>query len=117
MPYIDGYVAPVPKANRQKYTSMASDIAAVFKENGALKVVECWGDDVPHGKQTDFYMAVKCTEDETMVFSWIWWPDKATRDTGMAKAMTDPRMQPGASDAPFDGKRMIFGGFEVLVDA
>jgi uncharacterized protein YbaA (DUF1428 family) len=115
MPYIDGYVVPVPRANREAYKRMAAIVAPVFKENGALKVVECWGDDVPHGKQTDFYRAVQCTEDETMVFSWIAWPDKAARDAGMAKAMADPRMSAGG-DAPFDGKRMIFGGFEVLLE-
>lgn len=117
MTYIDGYVAPVPKANREAYLRSAETIAPLFKECGALSVVETWGDDVPRGKVTDFYMAVKCNDDETMVFSWITWPDKATRDAGMAKAMADPRMQPGASPAPFDGKRMIFGGFEVLLEA
>ena len=117
MPYVDGYVAPVPKANRDKYKMMAAEIAPLFKQCGALKVVECWGDDVPHGKQTDFYRAVQCGEDESVVFSWIWWPDKATRDAGMAKAMADPRMQPGSAPPVFDGKRMIFGGFDVLLEA
>ena len=117
MAYIDGYIVPVTKANRDLYLEAARTIAPLFKECGALKVVETWGDDVPKGKTTDFYMAVKCTEDENVVFSWIVWPDKATRDAGMAKAMADPRMQPGASPMPFDGKRMIFGGFEVLMEA
>ncbi len=117
MAYIDGYVIPVLKSNRAAYLEAAQTAAPIFKEHGALKVVETWGDDVPRGKETDFYMAVKCAEDETMVFSWIIWPDKAARDAGMAKAMADPRMQPGASPMPFDGKRMIFGGFEVLMEA
>lgn len=116
MAYIDGYIIPVPRANREAYRKAAATIAPLFKECGALKVVETWGDDVPRGKLTDFFMAVKCADDENVVFSWIVWPDKATRDTGMAKAMQDPRMQPGADAPPFDGKRMIFGGFEVLLD-
>ena len=116
MPYIDGYVSPVPKANRDAYKREAEKIAQLFKECGALKVVETWGDDVPKGKVTDFYMAVKCNDDENVVFSWIVWPDKATRDAGMAKAMQDPRMQPGPNPV-FDGKRMIFGGFEVMLEA
>lgn len=117
MAYVDGYIIPVPKANRAAYLAAATAMAPLFKQHGALKVVETWGDDVPRGKQTDFYRAVQCADDETMVFSWIVWPDKATRDSGMAKAMQDPRMQPGAEPAPFDGKRMIFGGFEVLLEA
>jgi uncharacterized protein YbaA (DUF1428 family) len=116
MAYIDGYIVPVPKANRESYRQMATTVAPVFKEAGALKVVETWGDDVPKGKTTDFYMAVKCGEDENVVFSWITWPDKATRDAGMAKAMADPRMQSSGGSDVFDGKRMIFGGFEVLLD-
>jgi uncharacterized protein YbaA (DUF1428 family) len=117
MTYIDGYVIPVVNANRGAYLEAARTIAPLFRECGALKVVETWGNDVPRGKATDFYMAVKCTDDENVVFSWIVWPDKATRDAGMAKAMADPRMQPGASAPVFDGKRMIFGGFEVLLEA
>jgi uncharacterized protein YbaA (DUF1428 family) len=116
MTYIDGYVIPVPRANREAYKQAAESMAPVFKQHGALKVVETWGDDIPKGKNTDFYMAVKCSDDETVVFSWIVWRDKAARDAGMAKAMADPRMHPGASPAPFDGKRMIFGGFEVLLE-
>ncbi len=88
--------------------------APIFKEHGAQSVVECWADDVPRGQHTDFFMAVKCTEDETVVFSWIIWPDKATRDAGQAKVIADPRMP---ADVPFDGKRLIFGGFEAIVTA
>ena len=117
MAYVDGYVIAVPKTNREAYRKLATEVAPVFKECGALKVVETWGDDVPRGKQTDFYMAVKCTDDENVVFSWITWPDKATRDAGMAKAMQDPRMQNSGGNTVFDGARMIFGGFEVLLDA
>jgi uncharacterized protein YbaA (DUF1428 family) len=116
MAYIDGYVIPVSRANREAYEKLAREVAPVFKECGALKVVETWGDDVPRGKQTDFYMAVKCKDDENVVFSWITWPDKATRDAGMAKAMADPRMNPDKATLPFDGARMILGGFEILLD-
>ena len=88
----------------------------VFKEYGALKVVECWGDDVPDGKVTSFPMAVQKKDDETVVFSWIVWPSRETRDAGMKKMMEDPRMQPDSNPMPFDGKRLIYGGFNVLVD-
>ena len=117
MPYIDGFVIPVAKANRDAYRKVAEQAAPVFKEHGALKVVECWGDDIPPGKVTSFPLAVKCGEDETVVFSWIVWPSKAARDAGNAKVMADPRMQPGAMPMPFDGKRLIFGGFEVMLEA
>lgn len=114
--YVDGYVLAVPTENKEAYKKIALVAAAVFKENGALKVVECWGDDVPEGKLTSFPMAVKCEPNETVVFSWIIWPTREIRNQGMEKAMVDHRMQPGAMPMPFDGKRMIFGGFEMLVD-
>jgi uncharacterized protein YbaA (DUF1428 family) len=117
MPYVDGYVIPVPKANRDAYRRLAELAAPIFKEHGALKVVECWGDDISPGKLNSFPLAVKCSEDETVVFSWIVWPSKAARDAGNAKVMADPRMQPGATLMPFDVKRMIFGGFEVMLEA
>ena len=93
------------------------EAAAVFKQHGALRVVECWGDDVPEGKITSFPMAVKRKDDETVVFSWITWPSKQVRDEGMKKVMADPRTQPDRNPMPFDGKRLIYGGFEVLLDA
>ncbi len=114
MPYVDGFVVPVPKANREAYVKLAEQAAAVLKEYGALKVVECWGDDVPEGKITSFPMAVKRQEDETIVFSWIIWPSRAVRDEGARKVMADPRMQPGNT---YDGKRMIYGGFEVILES
>jgi uncharacterized protein YbaA (DUF1428 family) len=117
MTYVDGFVAAVPTANREKFRKHAADAAPVFKEHGALKVVECWGDDVPDGKVTSFPMAVKCEPGETVVFSWIIWPSREVRDAGMAKVMADPRLQPEANPMPFDGKRMIYGGFEVVVEA
>jgi uncharacterized protein YbaA (DUF1428 family) len=117
MPYIDGFVVAVPTANRETYRKFAEQAGAVFKEHGAERLVECWGDDVPQGKVTSFPMAVKCNDDETVVFSWITWPSRQVRDEGMKKVMADPRMQPDRMPMPFDGKRLIYGGFEVLVDA
>lgn len=116
MTYVDGFVAAVPTANREAFRRHAAEAAPVFKEYGALKVVECWGDDVPNGEVTSFPMAVKCKDDETVVFSWIVWPSKEVRDAGMAKVMADPRLQPETNPMPFDGKRMIYGGFEPIVD-
>jgi len=110
-------VAAVPTANRQAFRKHAEDAAAVFKEHGAVKVVECWGDDVPEGEVTSFPMAVKRKNDETVVFSWIVWPSRRVRDEAMKKVMADPRLQPAVNPMPFDGKRMIYGGFEVIVDA
>jgi uncharacterized protein YbaA (DUF1428 family) len=117
MNYVDGFVAAVPTANRDKFLRHAQDAAVIFKEHGALQVVECWGDDVPEGKLTSFPMAVQRKDDETVIFSWITWPSRAVRDAGMAKVMADPRMQPDKNPMPFDGKRVIFGGFQVIVEA
>jgi uncharacterized protein YbaA (DUF1428 family) len=117
MTYVDGYIVAVPTDKREAYTKVARSAAGIFKENGALKVVECWGDDVPEGKLTSFPMAVKREANETVVFSWILWPSRQVRDTGMKAAMEDPRLKAGMESMPFDGKRMIYGGFEVIVDA
>jgi uncharacterized protein YbaA (DUF1428 family) len=117
MSYVDGFVVPVPTAKKDDYRRIAETAASVFKAHGALSVVECWGDDVPDGKVTSFPMSVKRKDDETVVFSWITWPSKAARDEGMKKSMEDPRMQKDMSLMPFDGQRMIFGGFQVLVSA
>jgi uncharacterized protein YbaA (DUF1428 family) len=117
MSYVDGFVIPVPNSKREAYRKLAEMAAPLYKEFGALKVVECWGDDVPDGKVTSFPMAVKKTDDETVVFSWIIWPSKTVRDAGQAKVMNDPRMQMPPDGIPFDGKRMIFGGFEILLEA
>lgn len=117
MSYVDGFVIAVPTAKKETYRKHAELAAGVFKENGALTVVECWGDDVPEGKLTSFPMAVQRKPDETVVFSWITWPSKKVRDEGMKKVMEDPRLQPETNPMPFDGKRMIYGGFEVIVDA
>ncbi len=117
MAYIDGFVAAVPNANREDYVRHAKDAAVVFKEHGATKLVECWGDDVPDGEVTSFPMAVKCGDDETVVFSWVLWPSREVRNEGMQKIMADPRMQPDVNPMPFDGQRMIFGGFEVILES
>ena len=117
MSYVDGFVMAVPTAKREEFRAHAEKAASVFKEFGALSLAECWGDDVPEGKVTSFPMAVKCEENETVVFSWIIWPDKPTRDAGMEKLMQDPRLSSEENPMPFDGKRMIFGGFEMIVSA
>ena len=116
MSYVDGFVAAVPTARREEFRKHADDAAVVFREHGALKVVECWGDDVPDGEVTSFPMAVQRGEDETVVFSWILWPSRDARNAGMVKVMADPRMQPDANPMPFDGKRVIYGGFEPIVE-
>ena len=117
MNYVDGFVIAVPTARKDTYLHHATVAAEVFKEFGALEIVECWGDDVPEGKVTSFPMAVKRKEDETVVFSWITWPSKAVRDEGMKKSMEDARLQPETNPMPFDGKRLIYGGFEAIVEA
>ena len=114
--YIDGFVIACPKANRDKFIEHAKLGDSVFIDLGATRVVECWGDDVPDGKQTDFKRAVQCKDDETVVFSWIEWPDKETRDAGMKKMMEDPRMDPKTNPMPLDGARMIYGGFRPILD-
>ena len=120
MSYFDGFVLAVPTENKQKFIDYALMADNIFTENGALRVVECWGDDVPDGKVTDFRMAVKAKENETVVFSWIEWPDKAARDAGMARLSelmkTDERFDAEKNPMPLDGKRMIFGGFAPVVD-
>jgi len=116
MAYVDGFVAAVPTANREAFRKHAEATAAVFKEYGALRVVDCWGDDVPEGKLTSFPMAVRRKEGETIVFGWITWPSRRVRDEGMKKAMEDARLQPDKNPMPFDGKRLIYGGFEGLVE-
>jgi uncharacterized protein YbaA (DUF1428 family) len=116
MTYIDGFVAAVPTANREKFKKHADEAAVIFKEYGALSVVECWGDDVPDGKITSFPMAVQRKDDETVVFSWIVWPSKEARKAAWDKVMADPRMKPEGNPMPFDGKRMIYGGFEPIIE-
>ena len=113
MNYLDGFVAAVPMANKEAFLKHAQEAAVVFKEYGAVSVVESWGDDVAEGKLTSFPMAVKREEGEVVVFSWIEWSSKAARDSAWEKIMADPRMQ--NSQMPFDGKRMIYGGFQIIM--
>jgi uncharacterized protein YbaA (DUF1428 family) len=114
MSYVDGFVIPVTQGNREAYREVAAKMSALWLDAGAERVVECWGDDVSHGKVTDFYRAVNAEEGESVVFSWVFWPSRAVRDEGNAKIMNDPRMSEVAM--PFDGTRLVFGGFEVIVD-
>ena len=114
MSYIDGFVVAVPTKNKDKYREASQKAWSLFKEYGAVQQMETWGDDVPDGKVTDFKRSVQAKPDETVVFSWIVWPSKEVRDAGQAKMKSDTRMKD--MDMPFDGQRMIFGGFEVLLD-
>lgn len=116
MTYVDGFLIPVPQDKKEAYRELAASAAEIFKEYGALRVVECWGDDVPKGKVTDFPMSVKAEADENVVFSWIEWPSKDLRDEGNKKLHSDERMKM-PDPMPFDPKRMIFGGFSILVDS
>jgi uncharacterized protein YbaA (DUF1428 family) len=115
MAYIEGFVAAVPAVNKEAYRKHAADAASLFKEFGATRMVETWGDDVPDGKVTDFKGAVKAEQGEVVVFSWLEYPTKAARDAANEKIMSDPRMKE-MSAMPFDGQRMIFGGFTPIVD-
>jgi uncharacterized protein YbaA (DUF1428 family) len=119
MAFIDGFVIAVPRSQKQTFVEHAKKGDSVFMDLGATRILECWGEDVPDGKVTDFRRAVQATADEEVVFSWIEWPDKTTRDNAMAKMpdlmKSDPRMNPEKNPMPFDGKRMIFGGFSPVV--
>jgi uncharacterized protein YbaA (DUF1428 family) len=116
MSYVDGFLTPVPDARREEYRQHAADFAPIFKEYGATQVMECWGDDVPEGKVTSFPMAVKREPGESVVFSWVIWPSRAVRDAAWEKIMADPRMPQDMSRMPFDGKRMMYGGFSPIVE-
>ena len=113
--YIEGFVVAVPTANKEAYRKHAESAVPIFKEFGMTRMVEAWGDDVPDGKITDFKRAVQAKDDETVVFSWCEYPDKATRDAASEKMMSDPRME-DMGEMPFDGKRMIFSGFDPIID-
>jgi uncharacterized protein YbaA (DUF1428 family) len=116
MTYIEGFIAPVPEANKEAYRKQAADAAPIFKEFGVVRHVEAWDDDVAAGKVTDFRMAVNAKPDEKVVFSWFEYPDKATRDAANEKIRSDPRMKQMMEDMPFDAKRMIYGGFEAQIE-
>ena len=114
MSYIDGFVVPVPSDRREEYLALSKSFSEKAKKLGALRQVECWGDDVPDGKVTDFKRSVDAKAGETVVFSWIEWPSKEVRDAANKKMMEDPDMD--GMNMPFDGKRMIFGGFVPILD-
>ena len=116
MKYVDGFVVAVPADKKDAYREMAAKAAPLFKEFGALRIVECWASDVPDGKVTYFRMAVKAEENEEVVFSWIEYPSKEVRDAANQKMMSDPRMKEFGESMPFDGKRMFYGGFESIID-
>lgn len=113
MTYVDGFLVAVPTANKQKYTDHAESALPLFKEFGVARMVEGWGDDVPRGEVNDLYGAVQAKDDEAVLFSWVEYPDKATRNAAGEKMMNDPRMK-AIHDMPFDGQRMVYGGFELL---
>ncbi|MEM6535608.1 MAG: DUF1428 domain-containing protein [Pseudomonadota bacterium] len=117
MTYVDGVILPVPVANKDKYIALAKQMAGVFRRFGALKVIEIWGEDLPDGEVTSFPMAVKLEEGETVVMAMNIWPSKEARDKGWEQAMADPVFSGDGGDMPFDGKRMIFGEFETIIDA
>ncbi|MEG3123860.1 DUF1428 domain-containing protein [Sphingomonas sp. GB1N7] len=117
MGYADGYLVPVPLAKKDAYRALAEKAAIVFQDHGATRIVECWGESLPDGKTTDFKRAVQAQPDEAVVFSYVEWPSKAARQQGWGKVMADDRMKPDGSDMPFDGKRMVYGGFTPILDA
>lgn len=116
MSYVQGFVIAVPTAKKEAYREMAAAAAPFFMKHGATRIVEAWGEDVPEGKVTDFRRAVQATPDETVVFAWILWPDRETCDAA-AKAMQDDPDMKMPDDMPFDGKRMIWGGFSPIFEA
>jgi uncharacterized protein YbaA (DUF1428 family) len=116
MPYVDGFVVAVPKQKLEEYKALARRAGEVWKEHGALSFVECIGDDVPYGELTSFPRAVQAKDDEIVVFSWITYDSREKRDEINAKVMADPRLKQDMSQAPFDGKRMIFGGFKSFLE-
>lgn len=112
--FIDGFVVAVPRASRQSFIEFAQACDPIFMEHGATWIMESWSTDLPKGKVTDFRLAVQAKPDEEVVFSWVQWPDRATRDAGNERIMNDPRLS--KKEMPFDGKRLIFGGFTPVVE-
>ena len=115
MMYFQGFVIPVMAKNEQAYFDRATKVASIFAEYGAMRTVQCLGDDIMDGKITDLKKAVQASDDETVVFSWVWWPDKATCDAAAAKIMADQRMKPD-DPLPFDAQRLIYAGFDAIFD-
>ncbi len=117
MPYVDGFVLPLPEGNVDAYKKMARKAAKIWREHGALEYRECVGDDLQAEGMTSFTRGAKAKPGETVVFAWVVYKSKADRNKIIKKVMADPRMQPDGSDMPFSLKRMMYGGFKVLVDA
>ena len=115
MPYVDGFVVAVPKARLDEYKKMARQAGKVWMEHGALSYVECTGDDVPYGELTSFPRAVKATDEEIVIFSWVTYKSRAERDRIVKKVMADPRLKTNPAEMPFDAKRMIYGGFKTFM--
>jgi len=115
--YIDGFILPLRDDKLEEYKPMAEMFAKKAKQEGAIGSLEAIGDGLEHGHTTDYFKAVKAEDGENVVFSFVVWPDKATRDSGWEKIMADPDMQPGAMTMPFDGKRMFWGGFKPFVSS
>jgi uncharacterized protein YbaA (DUF1428 family) len=116
MPYVDGFIVAVKKERLSEYEAFARKAGEIWREHGALSYVECVADDVPMGELTSFPRAVKLEDDEIVIFSWIVYESRAQRDEVMRKVMDDARIDKDMSRMPFDGKRMIFGGFDVLIE-
>jgi uncharacterized protein YbaA (DUF1428 family) len=116
MSYVDGFVLAVPKQNMDAYKAMAQMAGVVWKEHGALAYVECWGDDVPYGELTSFPRSVQAKDDEVVVFAWVVYESREKRDAVNAKVMQDPRLKQDPAQMPFDGKRMIYGGFKSFIE-
>jgi uncharacterized protein YbaA (DUF1428 family) len=116
MTYVEGFILAVPTLKKEEFRKHAADAAPIFREFGVRRHVETWGDDVPDGTMTDFRRAVLAEEGETVAFSFFEYPDRETRDAANARMMSDPRMEDMGKDMPFDGKRMIMGGFSAFVD-
>lgn len=114
MSYIDGCILAVPTDNKDQYLAFTKTMHEIFAEYGATSMMDAWANDVPDGEQTSFPMAVQLKPGESVVFSWIVWPSKSVRDEAWQKMQSDPRMAPDVMPMPFDGSRMIFGGFDAL---
>jgi uncharacterized protein YbaA (DUF1428 family) len=116
MAYVDGCLLAVPTANKQSYVSFSKKMALIIKKHGALSTVECWGEDIPEGKVNSMHSAVMRKSDETVIFSWVVWLDKIIRDKNHKRMVAEMETVMENIPIPFDGSRMIFGGFDVIVD-
>lgn len=116
MSYVDGFIVAVPKDKIEIYKDLARTAGEVWREHGALSYVEAIGDDVPYGERTSFPRAVQAREDEVVVFSWITYESRQSRDAVLAKVMADPRLKEHMENMPFDGERMIYGGFDIAIE-